>query len=59
MGKLNAWKKGDHIKMLDGRKFVLTSDGYFDRKQNRVVCDTDQGCTISYLSLIEEAKLVK
>ena len=53
---MNAWRKGDSVKMLD-RSFVLTSDPYFCRKQNRVVCDTDKGCTVSYLTLIEEAKL--
>ena len=55
---MNAWRKGDNVTML-GRSFVLTSDPYFCRKENRVIFDTNKGYTISYLSLIEEAKLNK
>jgi len=59
MSELTAWRKGDLIELLNGKQLRLTSDGYFSEKEGRTVCDTEDGYTISYLTLIEEAKLIE
>jgi hypothetical protein len=53
---LTAWRKGDLIEVW-GEQFRLTSDGY--EKDGRIVCDTDKGSYIPYLTLMEEAKLLE
>ena len=55
---LTAWRKGDLVKMPNGKKFRLTSEGY-EMKPGRIYCDTDRGKPISYLKLIEKAYLVE
>ena len=55
-GILSAWRKGDLVE-LKGEKFRLTSEGY--EKDGKIVCDTDKGDTVSYLKLIEKAKLLE
>jgi hypothetical protein len=56
---LSAWRKGDLVKLLNGKQLRLTSEGYFSDKEGRLVCNTDDGYTIPYMTLIEEAKLIE
>lgn len=59
VNSLSVWRKGDLVKLKNGKKVKLTSDGYFSQKENRVVCDTKDGFTIPYLTLIEEGYLME
>ena len=56
---LSAWRKGDLVRMPNGNEFRLTSEGYYCENKQKVVCDTDRGKPISYLKLIEKARLVE
>ena len=58
----SAWRNGDLVELPSSlqhckEKFRLTSDGY--EKDGKIICDTDRGYPVSYLELIEKAKLVE
>jgi len=55
---LSAWQKGDLVKLTNGGEFRLISEPYLQEDGN-IVCDTDKGDTIFYLSLIENAFLIE
>lgn len=59
MGKFTAWRKGDLVKMPNGEKFRLTSESYYCEVNQKIMCDTDRGEPISYLTLIQDAYLVE
>ena len=58
MTYLTSWRKGDLVRMPNGKEFRLTSDGY-EMKPGRIYCDTDRGKPISYMKLISKAYLVE
>lgn len=53
-----AWRKGDLIKMPNGKQFRLTSDAY-EIKPGKYYCDTDRGKPIKYLKLMKKAYLIE
>ena len=55
---LSAWQKGDLVKLSNDGEFRLISDPYLQEDGN-IVCDTDRGNTVLYLSLIENAFLLE
>jgi hypothetical protein len=59
MNILSAWRKGDLVRMPNGKEFRLTSEGYYCETKKKVICDTDRGKPISYLKLIEKSYLVE
>lgn len=58
MDGLTRFIKGDTIKM-DGKTFKLSSDGYWNDKLMKLVCDVEGGGHVSYIEMMEkDAKIV-
>jgi hypothetical protein len=59
MNYFTAWRKGDLVRMPNGKEFRLTTEAYYHPEKQKMVCDTDRGKPISYLKLMEKAYLVE